>query len=201
MEDLKSIIRFFYQLEGLKKTYRYKEAKDMPPESTADHSWKLAMMSYAVAEELDLSVDRYHAMSMAIIHDLPEIVTDDIDATLVNDGRVSAKKKQDMEIRAMEAITAILPADTGKKIYDLWWEFEECTTPEARFVRALDKLESLSHLIRSGWKTFDRPDFIPTHANKAVENFPELKPMLQILKKDLRIEYDKGNIPWRKEYD
>jgi len=201
MGDVESIIRFFYQLEGLKKTYRYKEAKDMPPESTADHTWKLSLMAYAVAEELELDINRYHAMELALVHDLPEIVTDDYDAILVFDGKVSKQKKHDMEKRAMEAITAILPEKLGKKIYDLWWEYEECKTREAKYIKALDKLEALSHIIRMGWKTFDRPDFIPIYAAGSVNNFPELKPMLVILKRDLKAEYAKGNIPWKPEYD
>lgn len=35
----------------------------------------------------------------------------------------------------------MLPGASGTLLFDLWREYEDCETPEARFARALDKLE------------------------------------------------------------
>jgi putative hydrolase of HD superfamily len=111
------------------------------------------------------------------------------------------REKEKLEIRAINKLQQILPEHTGKEISELWNEYNECATKEAKFVKALDKIETLTQLAESGYKTYDKPEFIANYANKAVKDFPELLAMLKILKKKLKKEFDKGNIPWKEEYD
>ena len=85
--------------------------------------------------------------------------------------------------------------------YNLWNEYEKGSTGEAKFVKALDKLETLTHLIEAGYKTYDRPEMIVNYADKAVKEFPELKGVLKIIKQKIKVEFDKGGIPWKEEYD
>ena len=44
-------------------------------------------------------------------------------------------------------------------------------------------------------------DHIAMYADKHVEKVPELIPTLKIIKQKLRVEYEKGEFPWKPEYD
>lgn len=201
MENLEKIFSFFCQAGKLKDVLRYNEKKNGTKESVADHSWRLALMAFSAAEELEINVDILKSIKLAIVHDIAESITGDIDAVLIMEGKVSKEEKKKKEIIAMEQIKSIAPEKTGVEIYNLWDEYEKNETKEAKFIKALDKLETLMHLVESGHKTYDKPDFIPTYADEAVKNFPELLPMLKIVKRKLKEEFIKGGFEWKEEYD
>jgi len=92
-----------------------------------------------------------------------------------------------------------LPKIIGKKILNLWREYNDCEIKEAKFVKALDKIETLTQLAESGYKTYDKPEFIAKYANKSVRMFPELSEMLKIVKIKLKVEFNKGNIEWKED--
>nr|NQU91084.1 HD domain-containing protein [Bacteroidota bacterium] len=49
-------------------------------ESSAEHSWRLSLMAFLVANELKITkVNVEHAMKLALVHDLAESLTGDID--------------------------------------------------------------------------------------------------------------------------
>jgi putative hydrolases of HD superfamily len=200
-ETLRKVFNFLHQIENLKSTLRYPLTKSGRQESAADHSWRLSLMCFVVAKELNLDIDVGHTLKIAIVHDIAESITGDIDYVKIVDKKISKEEKQNLEICAMKKIKATLPLKTSEEIYALWLEYEEAKTREAKFVKAMDKLETLTQLIEAGYKTFDRPEIISCYANKAVEAFPELKEMLKILKEKLKKEFEKGNFEWKEEYN
>jgi putative hydrolase of HD superfamily len=101
----------------------------------------------------------------------------------------------------IEKIKNMLPESSRDKIFKLWQEYEKGITAEAKFVKALDKLETITQLIEMGHRVYDAPDFIATYADKYIENFPELIPMLRIIKIKLKSEYEKGGLEWRESYN
>lgn len=195
---------FLNTVGNLKKTIRYKSAHRMPKESVADHTWRLTLMSFVIADELGLKIDVTKAMEIALIHDLAEAITDDIDALLIYNNKFSSEKKQKMENEAMKKLKSILPTKTGNKIIKLWREYDNQSSIEARYIYALDKMEALTYLSETGYKSYggnNHTDLIATYADKAVADFVELKPALKILKSKIKKEYKKGKIEWKKEYD
>ncbi len=70
------------------------------------------------------------------IHDIAESIAGDITP---HDG-VSEKDKHDIELNAMKTI---LGKTKNKEILNLWKEYEERKTEEAKFVFELDKMEML----------------------------------------------------------
>ena len=74
-------------------------------------------------------------MGVALVHDLAESLVGDITP---HDG-VSADEKRRREEEAMRAL-AELSGDG--EILDLWREYDAAESPEARFVKELDKLET-----------------------------------------------------------
>jgi len=203
----KNLIKIFDFLDtagNLKKTIRYKSAHKMPKESVADHTWRLALMSFVIAEELELKINITKAMEIALVHDLAEAITDDIDALLIYNKKFSLEKKQKMEDEAMKKIKSILPIKIGNKIIKLWREYVDQSSSEAKYVYALDKIEALTYLSETGYKSYggnNHTGLIATYADKAVADFKELKPVLRILKDKIKKEYKKGKFEWKKEYD
>ncbi|PIV46762.1 hypothetical protein COS21_03665 [bacterium (Candidatus Gribaldobacteria) CG02_land_8_20_14_3_00_41_15] len=194
--NLEKIFDFLHLVENLKSTLRYNFTKSGRKESSADHSWRLSLMLFILIKELKIAVDTEKSIKMALVHDLAKSITGDIDAVLVAEGKVSKQEKQKLELEAMTKIKAALPQEIGEEIYSLWKEYEDASTKEAKCVKAVDKLETLTQLAEAGYKTYDKPQFIANYADKAVGDFPELKEALAIIKRKLKDEFIKGGIPW-----
>ena len=201
MKNLEKIFDLLKIAEKLKSTLRYNKTTSGRQESSAEHSWRLALMIFMLADELNLEIDVSRAVKIALVHDLAEALTGDIDAILIAEGKVTKEEKEIQEAVAVDKIQQILPESIGKEVADLQNEYNENKTREAKFVKALDKIETLTQLAESGYKIYDKPEFIANYANKAVGQFPELKDTLKIVKSKLKEEFEKGNIPWKKEYD
>ena len=201
MKNLEKIFDFLKIAEKLKSTLRYNKTTSGRQESSAEHSWRLALMIFMLADELNLEIDVSRAVKIALVHDLAEALTGDIDAILIAEGKVTKEEKEIQEAVAVDKIQQILPESIGKEVADLQNEYNENKTREAKFVKALDKIETLTQLAESGYKIYDKPEFSANYANKAVGQFPELKDTLKIVKSKLKEEFEKGNIPWKKEYD
>jgi len=199
--NLEKIFDFLKIIENLKSTLRYNKTTSGRQESSAEHTWRLALMVFLMAEELKLDVDAARSVKIALVHDIAEAITGDIDAVLIAEGKFSKEEKDKNEIEAIARMQALLPENPGNEIAGLWNEYNDGKTKEAKFVKAMDKIETHTQLVESGYKTYDKPEYIANYANKAVKQFPELLPMLKILKKKFKAEFAKGNIEWKKDYD
>jgi len=200
-KNLERIFNFLHQAEHLKSTLRYNLLTTGRRESSAEHSWRLALTVFIVATELKIRLNQDRAIRIALVHDLAEAVTGDIDAVKIGRKEFSKIEKSRLEMQAIQKIKDSLPLKLGRDIYNLWLEYEEGLTPEARFVKALDKIETLTQIAEAGHKTYDAPEFIANYADQAVRNFPLLEGMLKIVKRKLKAEFKKGRILWKKEYD
>lgn len=198
-DNIQKIFDFLHIIGGLKKSKRYGKY-DIDADSSADHSWRLALMTFVIADELKLKIDVMKSMKIAIVHDLPEAITGDIAYMEIHNGNMTKEDKQKKEIEAMEKITETLPENIGKEILGLWEEYEYSKSKEALFIKALDKLETTTHVIES-IKGYTDLDMIAMYADKHVNNFPELKPVLKELKARLKKQFEKRGLIWKKEYD
>ena len=201
-DKISQIFDFLKISENLKKTRRWKNTPGMKrKETSADHSWHLALLVILATNELGIKIDTLKSIEMALVHDLVEAITDDYEATLILLGQRTQKQKHDEELAAIKKIKATLPSESGNKFYNLWQEYEKTKTPEAKFVRALDKIESINHMLVLKHKCFDHPEFVAPFPNESTRNFPESIPLLKELQKRLKPEYKKHGWEWKKEYD
>jgi len=127
MDKTKQIIRQTYLADGSRK------------ENDAEHAWHLAMMAYLLREYANEEIDTAKTMMMVLIHDLVEIDAGD---TYAYDEKGNLNKRE-REVQAAERIFPLLPADQAEELRALWEEFEEATTPEAKFAHTLDNLQPL----------------------------------------------------------
>jgi putative hydrolase of HD superfamily len=131
-------LKLISYVEGLKRELRNSWLSDGRQESVAEHSWRMVMMAMILAPQTKLKLDMEKVLKMAAIHDLAEIEVGDI-PTIHQTNDVVRQKALD-EQAAIETIRARF-SQVSEEVATLWREFEDQKTAEARFVRAIDKLE------------------------------------------------------------
>ncbi|WP_028235093.1 HD domain-containing protein [Pseudobutyrivibrio sp. MD2005] len=108
-------------------------------ENDAEHAWHMALMAYLLKEYSNEEIDIAKVMIMCLIHDIVEIDAGDTYA-YDEEGLKTQKAREDA---AKERIFSILPEDQKKELVAIFDEFEEYSTPEAKFARAMDNLQPL----------------------------------------------------------
>lgn len=108
-------------------------------ENDAEHAWHLALMTILLQEYANEPIDVLKTVTMVLLHDIVEIDAGD---TYAYDDAAKESQKEREELAA-ERIYGLLPEDQAKKLYDIWKEFEERKTPEARFARAMDNIQPM----------------------------------------------------------
>jgi putative hydrolase of HD superfamily len=83
-----------------------------------------------------INLDSGHIMKMVIIHDLAESLVGD---HMPDD--ISSEEKQLVEDKAMKKIISKLPNSLRKNYLNLWNEYNDNITVNAKFVHNMDKLE------------------------------------------------------------
>lgn len=136
--DAERIVDFLALAEKLKTEMRHSWLSDGRRESVAEHTWLMSVAAVLMSPHLEHSVDLGHTLKLIALHDIAEAITGDIPYF-----EESARKESKLadEAAAMETLRAMLPAASGELLLRLWQEYEDCETPEAKFARALDKLE------------------------------------------------------------
>lgn len=139
---------FIQTIDQLKSVYRQTYLSGDPRhESSAEHSWHMAMMLLLLEQYATEPFDLLRAVKMALIHDIVEIEAGDTYAFAVFD----AAEKHRQERVAAENLFGMLPSEHRIELIELWNEFEQRTTPEARIVKAMDALQPiLTHMNNEG---------------------------------------------------
>ena len=136
-ERLEQQMRFLLEADKSKEIVRQTYLADgSRKENDAEHSWHLALMCAILSEYANEKIDVGRTMAMVLVHDLVEIDAGD---TYAYDEAGNADKRQ-RELAAAERIFRLLPEDQAVWMRGLWDEFEEGTTPEAKFANTLDKI-------------------------------------------------------------
>lgn len=106
-------------------------------ENDSEHAWHMALMAILLSEYANEKIDVLKTVTMILIHDIVEIDAGD---TYCYDYELG-KSQREREVKAADRIYALLPEDQGKKLRELWDEFEANDTPEANFAHAMDCLQ------------------------------------------------------------
>jgi len=140
---LSGILDFLQAAEQLKDTLRSGSTRRGRPESTAEHSWRLALMLLLFEKELE-GLDFLKLLKLSLIHDLGEAISGDVPAPLQSPG----DDRQARERRDFQMLCAPLPEDLSGELLALWDDYAAATSPEAQLAKAFDKLETmLQHLL------------------------------------------------------
>ena len=158
MSKTEEIINFIQYSEGLKKELRTFTLSDGERrESTAEHSWRLALFVMLVGPELKTKVNIDRAIRIAIAHDLVEVEAGDVSYMKHFNNYQLKKSKEKSEKEAIERIKEKF-GESGSMIDSLWLEYEEQKTQESKLVKALDKLEARLQFILDPVYKFDEEE-------------------------------------------
>lgn len=122
------------------------------PESVADHTFGTSMLCMIFGDMKGL--DTLKMIRMALIHDLCESITGDLTHYRMSERQELQKRR--MEEDAMTKILSLLPKAIEKMYYELWKEFQDGSSLEARLVRDLDKLDMALQALRYEEEGYDR---------------------------------------------
>lgn len=140
MDRLEKQVAFILEADKEKNIFRQTRLSNHGRhENDAEHAWHMAMMVYLLKEYANEKIDLAKAMMMCLIHDIVEIDAGDTYAYDA-DGLSS---QQEREQKAAQRIFGLLPDDQKDEMIQLFNEFEEYKTPEARFARAMDNFQPL----------------------------------------------------------
>ncbi|MCW3065199.1 MAG: metal-dependent phosphohydrolase sub domain [Solirubrobacterales bacterium] len=106
-------------------------------ETSAEHSWHLALAALVLGDDTELDMAR--VLGMLLVHDVVEVDAGDVPIYDV-EARLAIVADEE---RAAARLFGLLPAGTSETLHELWREFEAAETPEARFARALDRLQPI----------------------------------------------------------
>lgn len=81
-----------------------------------------------------------------------------------------------MELKASEKLKEEIPKELKKKYAELFNEFEECKTKEAKFAKAIDKLDATIHEMdcKEDWKSWTE-EMLRRYNDKIIGEFLEMK--------------------------
>jgi putative hydrolase of HD superfamily len=127
---------FVIDLKKVRRTGWALKAGIRFPESVADHSFSLSVMTMVISDLEGLNTER--ALKMAIIHDLAESITGDI---IPNKSTRTAKKI--LENNAMRSILNRLPKSLRSEYSQIWNEYVTQKSELSKLVHRLDKLEMI----------------------------------------------------------
>ncbi|MDA3936900.1 MAG: HD domain-containing protein [Actinomycetota bacterium] len=153
MEDFARISAFMLEIDRLKDVLRKTKPLAVDrPENSAEHSWQVALLATLLASNASERVDVGRVVEMLLVHDIPEIEIGDVIVYAQHD-----PERDKQEAAAAHALFEMLPEPQASHCFDLWLEYEQRLTAEARYAYAVDRLMPVLHnLQRNGgtWREY-----------------------------------------------
>jgi putative hydrolase of HD superfamily len=148
MEELDQQLDFIIELDRLKGVYRQALVKSDKNryENSAEHSWHITLTAHILHEYAVEDVNISRVMCMLLIHDIVEIDAGDMFA--FSDEKDLAEQES-KEMAAATRIFGLLPENQFQKFNQLWLEFENAETIDARFAKAMDRILPLLQNMRN----------------------------------------------------
>lgn len=137
LEDVAKL-QYLYTLKEVIRYNQDREAHDTT-ESVAEHVYGMLLLVeyFLPLEDPAEKLDRKKLFEMILFHDIDEIETGD------RLGYTKTEADRAEELQAMKRVLAGAPSHMQTRMKDLAEEYEAWTSPEARFAKAIDKVEPL----------------------------------------------------------
>lgn len=174
--DLKDVKRTGWQIYNVED-----------PETVASHSWSVATLTMMHLPE---DLDENKALKIALIHDIGEAKIGDIPYRAEKDyGR---EDKEEQELEAVKNLSESL----NKELLDLWKEYEDRESIEAKFVKDMDLIDMCLQALK--YESEDRYEGNPETDFEGLDEFFETSRDRFNTEKGLEL-FDKIEQKYRKE--
>lgn len=146
------------------------------PESVSEHSWHVSFLVWAVASRIE-GIDRARALEIALIHDLAEARIGDLPRISAHYFPAGAKPAAESAAMA-DMLAPLAPRD--RALHD---EYLEARSPEARLVKACDKLQLMLKVAAyERWGTGALAEFWQNSDNFPDFGFPAVRELFDELR-------------------
>lgn len=137
-----SVIRLIVD-ELIQPFYAIERATPLPKrfgrhENDAEHSWGLALLACALAPQIDPKLDVGIICQFAVVHDLVEVYAGDTPNFAPEEEKAQKDERERLALQKLKTNFQAVPWVTSTIE-----QYEHQDTPEAHFVRSLDKTLSL----------------------------------------------------------
>lgn len=145
-EGTTSLFAFLHLVRLLKQTPRagWLNHGIKNPESVSDHMYRMGIISMLSSNK---EIDTSRCVKLSLVHDMAEAVVGDITPF----DPVTKEEKHRRESETMKYLTEKILAPFSQRaadeIMELYNEYENISTPEARFVKDVDKFELMMQTI------------------------------------------------------
>ncbi|WP_256757578.1 HD family hydrolase [Cohnella sp. WQ 127256] len=175
-ERLSGQISFLVEIDKLKSVLRKTFLIDKSRlENTAEHSWHVSLLAVVLLEHAnDPSLNLNHVIRMLLLHDLVEIDAGD---TFAYDTQ-GYLDKEERENAAARRLFGLLPEDQRGEWMELWREFEDGVTYEAKYAAALDRLHPVIHNYYTGGVSWKNNGIVKSQVLKRLEPVREVSDTL-----------------------
>lgn len=185
------ILNFLATAEKLKSILRHNWTTTGRQESSAEHSWQMALFFILLNDLSELKVDPIKTLKMIIIHDLVEINYGDVPGFWKDTKPDEHNQLKQLEAHGAKKLFDQLPSPLNHEYYQLWEEFEEGKSSEAKLAQALDKIETILQHINSGpqyWSRDERGKHMLNYADPAVERLadPDVTKLWQLIQEKVK---------------
>jgi 5'-deoxynucleotidase YfbR-like HD superfamily hydrolase len=137
------------------------------PESDTDHTVMLALVACAFAHTYEPSLDIGKVAQFALVHDLVEVYAGDTDTfgmTSEDHWKAKAAREEEALARIKKEFHTMLPW-----VSETIEEYESLVSPEARFIKTMDKtLPKITRLLNHG-AIHDDPEKFRVHCERQLE--------------------------------
>lgn len=177
MQELIKQLDFITEVDKLKSIYRQTFVKpdNNRRENSAEHSWQIALSAILLQEYANEEIDILTVVKMLLIHDIIEIDAGDLFAFAKDDEQ---KEQEEKEKKAAKRIFSLLPYEQEEEFKNLWFEFEETKTANARFAKSIDRILPLIHNMNNDGGTWVEHKISKSQVLKRNEYLKELSPKL-----------------------
>ncbi|WP_412727580.1 HD domain-containing protein [Alteromonas sp. D210916BOD_24] len=139
MHSVHEFAEFICELDKLKAVKRQitLPADNYRQENSAEHSWHVALMATMLTPYATSPIDVSRVIKMILIHDIVEIDAGDMFAF---NSQLDHDAQAEKEVAAAQRIFGLLPEPINREMLALWLEFEEATSVDAEFAKAMDRV-------------------------------------------------------------
>jgi putative hydrolase of HD superfamily len=150
--DLNSALQFIENIDALKSTYRKCLLMNgQREESTAEHCFSLAMAVLCLGHFSNKEIDLNKAVKMALFHDLAEALLGDV---FHYDKKTTSETNHDEAEALRRILLPLKETMIHDEIFELWHDFEHGDTPEAVFLRGVDRFLPMYHNYKTNGHTW-----------------------------------------------
>lgn len=145
--DTLQVLSFIQETDKLKSVLRKTKVPEADSyENSAEHSWQVCLLALLLAPYASRPINAQRVVEILLVHDIPEIDTGD---TAVYHHVGEAEEQV-----AAERLFGMLPSRQAHFCLSRWQEYMDCTTDEALFAYAIDRIMPLLHNLNNSGQSW-----------------------------------------------